>query len=149
MHNRINFEDNIFILNVRIRAIRDMLSLDADPGFFLETTLNDLEFIDATLAALLDSLNNNRRYIEREEQFHNLLETERSLFGVLQVISSGDGTVSAGKFPEIKDRISLIQTHSLNRRKMIEGTPLEDTRTMPVESWVSRDELSELLKDIV
>jgi hypothetical protein len=149
MHKRINFEDNIFILNTRIRAIRDMLLLDADPDFFLKTTLDDLEFIDNTLSALLDNLNNNKRYIEREEQFYNLLETERSLSEALQAISFGDGTVSSAKFPEIDDRITFIRNRSLNRRKVIEGTPFENAETASMEPWVSRDELNELLKDIV
>ncbi|MDR0709493.1 MAG: hypothetical protein LBF77_05455 [Spirochaetaceae bacterium] len=148
MNRRINFEDNIFILNTRIRAIRDMLLLDADPDFFLKKTLDDLEFIDSTLSVLLDNLNNNKKYIEREGQFYNLLETERSLSEVLKTISSGDGTVSVDKFPEIEDRITLIHNHSLNRRKVIEDVPFEASETSPAEPWVSRDELSELLKDM-
>jgi hypothetical protein len=148
MNRRINFEDNIFVLNTRIRAIRDMLLLDADPDFFLKKTLDDLEFIDSTLSVLLDNLNNNKKYIEREEQFYNLLETERSLSEVLRAISSGDGTVSVGKFPEIENRITLIQNHSLNRRKVIEDVPFEADEMAPMEPWVSRDELSELLKDL-
>ncbi|MDR0709973.1 MAG: hypothetical protein LBF77_07900 [Spirochaetaceae bacterium] len=146
MNRRINFEDNIFILNTRIKVIRDMLLLDADPDFFLKKTLDDLEFIDSTLSVLLDSLNNNKKYVEREEQFYNLLETERSLSEVLKTITSGDGTVSVDKFPEIEDRITLIRNRSLSRRKVIEGVPFEAAATTPREPWVSRDELSELLK---
>jgi hypothetical protein len=125
-----------------------MLLLDADPDFFLKKTLDDLEFIDSTLSVLLDNLNNNKKYIEREGQFYNLLETERSLSEVLKTISSGDGTVSVDKFPEIEDRITLIHNHSLNRRKVIEDVPFEASETSPAEPWVSRDELSELLKDM-
>jgi hypothetical protein len=149
MNKRINFEDNIFILNTRIRAIRDLLLLDADPDFFLEETLDDLEFIDNTLSILLDNLTNNKRYIERDEQFHNLLETERFLTEVLQEIFSGDGTVSANKFPIIRDRVTLIWNHSLDRCKNIEGLSFEETEVASLEPVVSRDELNELLKDMV
>jgi hypothetical protein len=149
MNKRINFEDNIFILNTRIRSIRDLLLLDADPDFFLEKTLDDLEFIDNTLSILLDNLINNKRYIERDEQFHNLLETERFLSDVLQEIFTGDGTVSANKFPVIRDRITLIWNHTLDRRKNIESLSFEATEISSMEPVVSRDELSELLKNMV
>jgi hypothetical protein len=149
MNKRINFEDNIFILNTRIRAIRDLLLLDADPDFFLEKTLDDLEFIDNTLSILLDNLTGNKKYIEREEQFHNLLETERFLSEVLQAIFSGDGTISVNKFPVIRERITLIWDHSLDRRRIIESLSFEDSEVTSVEPLVSHDELSELLKDMV
>lgn len=149
MNKRINFEDNIFILNTRVRAIRDLLFLDANPDFFLEKTLDDLEFIDNTLSILLDNLIDNKRYIEREEQFHNLLETDRFLSEVLQTLFSGDGTVSVNKFPVIRDTITLVWNHSLDRRKVIESLSFEDAEVTSVEPLVSRDELSELLKDMV
>jgi hypothetical protein len=149
MNKRINFEDNIFILNTRVRAIRDLLFLDANPDFFLEKTLDDLEFIDNTLSILLDNLIGNKRYIEREEQFHNLLETDRFLSEVLQTLFSGDGTVSVNKFPVIRDTITLVWNHSLDRRKVIESLSFEDAEVTSVEPLVSRDELSELLKDMV
>jgi hypothetical protein len=149
MNKRINFEDNIFILNTRIRAIRDLLLLDADPDFFLEKTLDDLEFIDNTLSILLDNLTGNKRYIERGEQFHNILETERFLSEVLQTIFSGDGTVSVNKFPVIQDRITLIWNHSLDRRRVIESLSFEEVEVTSTEPLVSRDELNELLKDMV
>jgi hypothetical protein len=50
MHKHINFEDNIFVLNTRIRMIRDSLILDTDPELFLEKTVDDTNFIDLTLA---------------------------------------------------------------------------------------------------
>jgi hypothetical protein len=149
MDKRINFEDNIFILNTRIRVIRDLLLLDVDPDFFLEKTLDDLEFIDNTLSILLDNLTGNKRYIEREEQFHNLLETERFLSEILRTIVSGDGTVSVNKFPVIRDRITLVWNHSLDRRRVIESLSFGESELTPIEPLVSRDELSELLKDMV
>jgi hypothetical protein len=149
MNKRINFEDNIFILNTHVRAVRDLLLLDADPDFFLEKTLDDLEFIDNTLSILLDNLIGNKRYIGREEQFHNLLETDRFLSDVLQTLFSGDGTVSVNKFPVIRDRITLIWNHNLDRSKIIESLSFAEAELTPTEPLVSHDELSELLKDMV
>jgi hypothetical protein len=149
MNKRINFEDNIFILNTRIRVIRDMLLLDTDSDFFLEKTLDDLDFIDKTLSILLDTLTGNKKYIEREEQFHNLLETERSLFDVLRTIVSGNGTISVDKFPAIEERITVVWNHGLDRRRVIENISHETGELTPIEPVVSYDELSELLKNKV
>ncbi|MDR2053675.1 MAG: hypothetical protein LBP80_09695 [Treponema sp.] len=149
MNKRINFEDNIFILNIRIRAIRDLLLLDADPDFFLEKTLDDLEFTGNTLSILLDNLAGNKRYIERNKQLHNLLETERFLSDVLRTIFSGDGMISANRFPVIRDRLTLIGNHSLDRCRVIESLAFEQTESVSIEPLVSRDELNELLKDMV
>ncbi|MDR1285981.1 MAG: hypothetical protein LBK08_00075, partial [Treponema sp.] len=89
MNKRINFEDSIFIINTRIRIIRDMLLLDTDPDLFLEKALEDVSFIDKTLAILLDQLLDNSRFIERTEQFHNLAETERIFADVLSGLING------------------------------------------------------------
>ena len=75
MNARTNIEDNIFILNIRIRMIHNLLLLDADPDLFLEKTLEDADFISYTLDALLRQLAGSTRYIDRKEQFHNLAET--------------------------------------------------------------------------
>jgi len=52
MNKRINFEDTIFILNVRIRMIRDLMRLDTDSNIFYRETMGDLEFISSVLDIL-------------------------------------------------------------------------------------------------
>jgi hypothetical protein len=76
MNKHINFEDNIFILNARIRLIHDTLTIEADPGFFLKKTVDDLEFISGVLDALLANLIENVRLIERAGEFNNLSDLE-------------------------------------------------------------------------
>jgi hypothetical protein len=145
MEKPINFEDNIFILNTRIRMIRDLLILDAEPDLFLEKTLEDIDFIDHTLSLLLDRLFKSERFIEREEQFHNLSETEGQFAEVLAEIVRGEGAVSAAVRPPIQERIALIRSHSLERRKTITES-FTQTGGAALESVVSSDELQELLK---
>jgi hypothetical protein len=149
MNKQINFEDNIFILNTRIRAIGDLFLLDVDTDSFLEKTLDDLEFIDNTLTALLDTLNGNKRYIEREEQLHNLLETEHSLSNIVRTIISGDEVISINKFPAIQDRITRVWNNVLDRLKIIDNITNGADKVHAAEPLVGHDELSELLKDIV
>jgi hypothetical protein len=146
MNKRINFEDNIFILNTRIRMIRDLLILETDPDLFLEKTMDDLGFIDLTLAFLLGNLLENERLIERDEQFHNLSETERQFSEVLSEILEGAGSISAVQFPVIRDKTLVLRNNSLERRKNIEGAVSRGNK--PSEPVVSSDELNELLKGL-
>jgi hypothetical protein len=148
MNKRINFEDSIFIINTRIRIIRDMLLLDTDPDLFLEKTLDDVVFIDRTLSILMDQLSDNKRFIERTEQFHNLDETERTLAEILSDLINGDSALSSGRFPAIRDRLTLLWNHAQERRKTIGDISASETTLVSIEPVVSSDELNELLQDL-
>ncbi|MDR2101150.1 MAG: hypothetical protein LBP43_01105 [Treponema sp.] len=146
MNKRINFDDNIFILTQRIRIIRDLLALDADPDLFLEKTIEDVDFIDTTLEILLDNLVKNDRFIEREFQYENLSEMEWQFSQVLRELLNGSGNISVANFPMIREKIGIMEQHSGNRNKIIENSRGQTDKT-PMESVVSSDELNELLKN--
>ncbi|GHV27722.1 hypothetical protein AGMMS4952_09900 [Spirochaetia bacterium] len=145
MSKQINFEDNIFILTTRIRMIRDLLILDADPDIFLDKTLTDVDFIDAALGVLLRDLIENTHLIERNGQFYNLYDTEQIFLEVLWELANGPGTVSVGPYPVLKDKIALMREHAIDRRKTIEEHISVD-ETPSSEPLVSSDELNGLLQ---
>lgn len=145
MNKRINFEDNLFVLAMRIQMIRDLLALDADPDLFLEKTMEDIDFIDNTLEMLLRELLENSRLLERDEAFENLSELEWRFDQVLGAVYSGGGSISAASYPMLRERISLVRDHSMERRKTADGS----LSGLPsAEPLVSADELGELLKDM-
>jgi hypothetical protein len=146
MNKNINFEDNIFILNVRIRMIRDLLYLDADPGIFLEKTLDDLEFVNTVLDTLLGSLIENTRFLEREGEFDKLSDLEWQYNQLLTELYNGSGNISGSLFPETRGKILALRENSARRRKTIdESRGTEDQSA--AEPVVSHDEMSELLRD--
>ncbi|MDR2068426.1 MAG: hypothetical protein LBP71_00980, partial [Spirochaetaceae bacterium] len=104
-------------------------------------------FIDATLAFLLESLLKNERLIERDEQFQNLAETEGQFCQVLSEVLEGAGSISAVRFPVIRDKTTVLRKNSLERRKNIEGSVSQGHKPS-AEPVVSSDELSELLKGL-
>jgi hypothetical protein len=146
MSKQINFEDNIFILNTRIRMIRDVLILDTDPDIFLDKTLSDVDFIDAALGALLRNLIENTHLIERNGQFYNLHETEQQFLGVLWDLANRPGTVSVAPYPVLRNKIALIRDHTLERQKTIEQY-ISSEEVPSSEPLVSSNELNELLRD--
>jgi predicted RNA methylase len=146
MGKQINFGDTIFILNIRIRMIRDLLILDADPDFFLDKTLSDLEFINAALGEILKELLENTRLIDRNGQFRNLHETERQFAGVLWDLANGSGALSVISFPALREKVGLIRELSLERQKTLEQNISVDD-TPAAEPIVSSAELNELLRE--
>ena len=145
MNKQIKFEDNIFITMMRIRMIRDTITLDADPELFLEKTLDDIGFADRAMACLLESLRNNPYLFERDELLHRVLETEWQFTELISDFLNHEGNISVSEIPSICDKLAGFRNSSLERQK-IAGTlcSMEDGRTeSPI---VSSEELSELLK---
>lgn len=145
MNKRINFEDNIFILLMRIRMIRDIITLDADPELFIEKTLDDIYFIDHILRNLLGYLQGNSRLIEREELLEHLSETEWQFSQVLSDLLDHEGDFSVRDIPTISDKLTALRRNSQERRKIADNlSPVENV--VPGSPVVSTDELTELLK---
>ena len=150
MKKRINFEDNLFILNVRIRMIRDMLRLDPDSGLFLEQTLLDLQFIDTALDALIRRLIENTKLMDRETVFDSIADIEWQYRQLLTECTGAASPFETEEFPEISDRILRLHNSSAARKKTIDkagepGEPGEQTGTEPVVSFL---ELNELLQKL-
>ncbi|MDR1390704.1 MAG: hypothetical protein LBJ31_12110 [Treponema sp.] len=144
MNKRMNFEDNIFILNIRIRMIQDLLILDTDGDMFFSKTLDDLDFLDRSLGSLLAGLRENTRLIERDEQFYNLAGAERQFCELLIELSHGEGNISGARYPELHEKANILRNRSLERRRAIEESIVE-TKRISLEPVVGYDELHELL----
>jgi hypothetical protein len=144
MDKHMNIEDNIFILNVRIRMIQDLLLLDTDPELFCDKTLEDLAFIDSSLAFLLSILRENERLLERDEQFFNLAESERQFSELLMELIHGEGSISAAITVDLRERADALRKNSAERRKII-GELAVESKSVTMEPIVSFDELHELL----
>jgi hypothetical protein len=147
MAKRIHFEDDIFYLHACIRIARDALALDLDSEFFLDKTMEDLVFIDTTLARLLKELLENERLIERKEQLLNLAETEERFGALIAALQTGQGSIAAGLAP-FSERFAEFRSASLRRRAEIDGaTAFGGRGTEDDSALVSPFELNELLKD--
>jgi hypothetical protein len=145
MNKRVNFEDNIFVLMNRIRMLRDLFSLDADPELFLEKTLDDIDFITQALTMLLQQLLENQRFVERSGLFQYLEELEWQFSQVLSGFINSQGNFSIEDYPGIVEKIRILQNRSLERRKTAEIAGGASGKAE--EPVVSSDELSELLKE--
>jgi hypothetical protein len=126
--------------------IRDMFVLDADPGLFLNKTMDDLAFIDFCHEALLSSLKNNDRLIERDEQLYNLSESERIFCELLFELSHGETGFSSALDQSMRETVSVMRNRSLERRRSI-GDVIVESKSSNLDPVVSYDELHELLSN--
>ena len=145
MYRQMNYEDNIFILNVKIRAISDMLLLDADPDIFLERTLEDLDFIGAKLILLQEYLALNEQLISRNQQLHNLDETYERFFNLLNGMLRGAGCFNADSFPFIREPVNKLIAHCVNGQKQLKELMAMAGGNITDSRLVSTDELTALL----
>jgi len=144
MNKRINFEDTIFILNVRIRMIRDLMQLDTDAEVFYKQTTGDIEFISSCLDMLSDKFVANLKFLDRETEADNILDAEWQFGQLLNEISSNLSPFAPNLFPELPSLISRLRTDSNKRKKLIDESyvPSEQATNEPV---VSHAELNGLL----
>ena len=145
--DRLNFEDTIFILNMRIRMIRDTLRLNPPPELFLEKSLDDLAFIDGALEALVRSFTESNSQYDRSVEFDYISDTEWQLSQLLTEFSLESSPFPVQEFPDTMQKIAALRTSSNVRRKTLEETsvPLEIAHAEPV---VSSAELNGLLGGI-
>nr|AGS52380.1 hypothetical protein [uncultured bacterium contig00077] len=144
MNKRINFEDTIFILNVRIRMIRDLLQLDIDAGLFLRQTMGDLEFINSALDMLNEKFLANIKFLDRETEADNISDVEWQFSQLLNEISNNTSPFSPARFAETQTWIDKFRKDSAKRQKQIDESyvPTGQASNEPV---VSHAELNGLL----
>ena len=138
MDKQINLDDNIFLLNVRIRMLTDLLSLDVDPGLYLEKSLDDLKFIDHVLDSLFKYLTENSIFPDREDELNKLTDLE---FRFEQLLT-GMGRC----FPSAKEQLLNFKNLCAARRQNID-TSRSSTEQSSSEPVVSSMELNELLRE--
>jgi hypothetical protein len=143
MNKQINFEDTIFILNVRIRMIKDLLRLDTDPGLFYNQTMGDLEFINSVLEILTEKFLGNVKFTDREIEADNILDAEWHFGQLLNEVSNNRSPYSNASFPETQARIDKFKKSNEKRRKQLEETSgtVEHSIAEPVVSYAELNEL--------
>ena len=135
--NSVSFEDSVFIINMRIKMIRDILRLNPPHEFFLEKCIDDLVFIDWVLSCLCDQCSgiNELDYAS---------DTEWQFSQLLNEISNNSSPYSQLYFPETQTWIDKLRKESSKRKKQIDDSyvPSEQSVSEPV---VSHAELNGLL----
>lgn len=135
-----DFEDTVFLLNIRIRMVRDTIRLNLSSELFSDRCLDDIAFIDHVLAVLAQRITENAgkespggdavlldHAADTEWQFSQLL-TEFML-------------ESNSFLAKAKDKVALLRKSSNERRKALERLVMSAQGELS-EQLVSHTELS-------
>jgi hypothetical protein len=128
--------------------IRDLLRLDTDPSVFYRQTMTDLEFINSVLDTLNSQFLDNLKFLDREVEADNILDTEWQFSQIVNEISGNSAPFSSSSaFPDFSAIIAKLRADSLKRKKLIEESyvPSDNSIAEPV---VSNAELNGLLGSI-
>jgi hypothetical protein len=147
MKKRVNYEDNTFIINTRIRLLQDIFVLEADSALFFNKALDELDFINNTLEFLLKDFMENDKLIERADRLRDLLETEWRFTSVLNFLASGQGSLAEDFYPRLVPKLKSLLGDCGRRRDMIEAQMAGSEQNQVDARLVSSRELAELLKE--
>ncbi|AEJ19575.1 hypothetical protein [Gracilinema caldarium] len=146
MSKRIHIEDTLFFLQSRIKLLSEGLMLNLEPDLFLESYFQELDHLQSSLAYCISAIQENEKYIDWEEQVHNLLDIEDDLETLINNLIQGKGTLGAAFIP-ISEKLELYKVSSKDRKTQLERLlalrPAEQDSGMVV----SPQELRELLQD--
>jgi len=134
--NRVTLEDTVFVLNMRIRMIRDTLHLSPPAELFLEKTMDDLRFTDGVLETFARDLTDNKNGSYHTDDIDFISDTEWQFNQLLTEFALNAGSFSTVTFPEIQDKIAVLRVNSDIRRRVFDETcvPAEMIRSEPVLS---------------
>jgi hypothetical protein len=146
MPQMIHYQDDLFSLSVLVKSLDLILSTETDPGYFVERVDGDIDFLDRSLKAFGDLLDQNTLLVERAEYLKLLERTVKAFIGVLDRLSgtgyprsqsfAGDGLRVAAAGSEQRALLGRIA-------ELLRSSLAGDAET----DLVSQDELSELLKE--
>ena len=147
MAEKLYYDDSIFYLNEIITTIDDGIRLDIDSGLFLDKLVEDILFVESTLARLYGSLRENDSLIRRSEHIRRLLRSKQKFSELLQEITSNNAPIGADlmpffpKFTELiaEQRGHIDEIHSLLKTSVSAPEQSED--------MVSQEEFRILMED--
>jgi hypothetical protein len=139
VRTHINYEDNIFILNAKIRSIGDLMRLEAESALFLDKTMEDIDFIGDAAGKILANLLENKQLIDWDEHLYNLYDTEDRFYTLLKAMLNGQAAFSVSNHPPIAGMVGALAASSATRQKKIKenmrdpGQATNDPRVVSVE----------------
>ena len=146
MDKHSSIEDSIFVLSMKIRVIRDTITLNADGDLFLTKTLDDVQFINQTMKALLEYLRDTRQLPDRDGLLECFSELEWQFSQTLSVLLGHRGNLSVQDSPTLREKLQIFQSSCVERQRLIET--LLPARPGQGSAPVSPHEMDELFKVI-
>jgi hypothetical protein len=105
MTKRVNYEDNIFFLNLILKQISAAFKLNIDAGVFKERIVEEIRFLDTASEDVFQSLSGNSLMIDRWEHLKELQKFNRSFVSLMEQILSREPPLAQA----LEDSFPLIE----------------------------------------
>ncbi|MGM0674446.1 MAG: hypothetical protein ACQETQ_07125 [Spirochaetota bacterium] len=146
MNPRINYDDNIFLLQTMVKTLRSALTLDVDPEMFKDKILEDIFFIDSTFMKIFSQLRDNPNLIRRAEYLKALLRAETSFLELLNDTISAQRPLAESLSP-FSHKLRASRDSHANTVSEIQGILRDPEEQSLEEDVVSQQELNFLLQE--
>ncbi len=147
MSHKINYGDNIFFLNMKVRILKNCLKLDIDRELFMEKINEEILFIVVAIEKLYELLKENSIIVNRSESLKGIQRLKGQIVGLLTSIIDGDSRYST----LMENRFSHYNTvrenflHNIEEIKnIITGI---NTKAVEEQYIISEEEYKHLLSD--
>jgi hypothetical protein len=82
MKEKVHYEEDLFCLSIRIKAIKQQLQLSITPKYFMEQIAKELLFIHNTLQQIYEELSQNSFLINRKLYLYSLIKVKGSIISL-------------------------------------------------------------------
>ena len=147
MTQRINYEDDIFILTLIIRTLRDITGLEADADLFRDKILGDIYFIDATMERIYESLKEFPSFLRRQEHLKDLRKLKTVLMELLDDIREGRTQFSNALQEHTEKLHAIREAHARDVAEIRDLLSRSAAGPAEGEQMVSEQELKILLSE--
>ena len=145
MTRRVNYEDNIFYLNMILKQLTAAFKLNIDVGVFKERIIEEIRFLDTAIEEIFQSLERNPLMIDRLDHLKDLQKLNRSFVTVMEDILAGDLPLAQA----LEDSVPLVERLLEARRDQLsrlrELTAVHQLSQGEAEQIVSEAEFRYLL----
>jgi len=117
MTRRVNYEDNIFYLNLVFKGITAALKLNIDTALYRDRIVEDIRFLDKTSSTIYQSLKANQLMIDRLNHLKGLRKLNSDFIALLEDILEERLPMAA----DLEQDFDLLQRIQSNREVELNG----------------------------
>ncbi|MBN1836111.1 MAG: hypothetical protein JW820_09695 [Spirochaetales bacterium] len=116
MTRRVNYEDNIFFLNLILKQISAAFKLNIDAAVFKDRIVEEIRFLDAASEDVFQGLQGNSLMIDRWEHLKELQKLNRAFISLMEEILAGGHPLAQA----LEDSFPLIERLLEARRAQLD-----------------------------
>jgi hypothetical protein len=116
MTKRVNYEDNIFFLNLILKQVSAAFKLNIDAAVFKDRIVEEIRFLDTASDEMFQALQNNSLMIDRWEHLRELQKLNRSFVALMEEIVAGKHPLAQA----LEDSVPLVERLLEARRSQLQ-----------------------------